>query len=137
MKPTFFWLALGVLMTFMPGVAKGDFPTLATSLVLPGCKIARVMDDSSESLSAASAMFAADASLAMSAGYCAAWAAEAFDRYADKRGCFTNDMSVDDLILVVIGHTTQHLDYDSMPFLAVAEGAIRDRWPECIKKEKQ
>jgi hypothetical protein len=95
------------------------------------------MEGSEEANGPAHKELAANPRLAIGAAYCAAWASEAFDRYADRPHCFTNDMSIDDLILVVIEYTNQHPNYLTMPFLAVAGGAVLDRWPSCVKAEKQ
>jgi hypothetical protein len=130
-------MAIAALVTAVPLTARADFPTLSTSVVIPGCQVARAMDGSNSSLAAASRTFAKDPRLAMSTAYCAAWAAEAFDRYADKPGCFTNDMSVDDLILIVINDATHHPEWGDFPFIASAGSAILDRWPECVKRDKE
>ena len=85
------------------------------------------MDGSEAAVSAAVQTFADKPALALGAAYCAAWAAEAFDRYAEKPGCFTNDMSIDDLILVVINDAARHPAWKDLPFLAITDGAIFDR----------
>lgn len=89
------------------------------------------MDGSEAYLVAAGKTFASRPALAVAAAYCAAWAAEAFDRYAEKPGCFTSDMSIDDLILVVINGVVRHPDWQEIPFLASASGAVFDHWPAC------
>lgn len=130
------WMAATALL-FVPVVANADFPLLTASVVIPGCKVARAMDGSDESDAAATRVFAANPTLAMDAAYCAAWAAEAFDRYADQPACFSNDMSIDDLILVVIDYAKRHPESSWMPFLSLAGGALLDRWPDCVKRATQ
>jgi hypothetical protein len=115
---------------------QADFPTLTTTAVIPGCKIARSVDGSDASFAAMSKVFADNPPLGMDTAYCAAWASEAFDRYADRPHCFSNDISVDDLILVVIQYADKHPELNWMPFLSIAGGAILDRWPDCVKQEK-
>jgi hypothetical protein len=135
-KSAAFILFLGVTVMTSER-AKADFPALETKVVIPGCQIARLMDGTDAALIAASRTFSKDPRIAMSTAYCAAWAAEAFDRYADKPGCFTNDMSVDDLILIVINDAAQHPEWGKFPFIASAGSAILDRWPDCVRRDKE
>jgi hypothetical protein len=102
--------------------ARADYPLLPAEAVIPGCRVARSMEGTEGANAATSKEFAANPRLAVGAAYCAAWASEAFDRYADKPHCFTNDMSIDDLILVVVEYANQHPNYLSTPFLAIAGG---------------
>lgn len=130
-------LAAAGIISLASRNASADFPTLTAAAVIPGCKIARLVDGSSASLAAMSKVFSDNPPLGMDTAYCAAWASEAFDRYADRPNCFSNDMSVDDLILVVIQYADKHPEDNWMPFLSIAGGAILDRWPECVRREKQ
>jgi hypothetical protein len=91
------------------------------------------MDGTKEANATSGKQLVANPQLAAAAVYCAAWASESLDRYADKPHCFTNYMSVEDLILVVIEYISQHPSYRPMPFLAVAAGAVLNRWPDCAR----
>ena len=121
-------LLLGGLMAATPTIAMAEFPDLSTKVVIPGCRLARTMDESDSSLIAASRIFSADPRLGIAAGYCAGWVNEAF-----QAPCISNELSMDDVMLVIINYSAKHPEYDNWAFIAIASEAMQDQWPACKK----
>ena len=111
-------LALSVMMA---GAAEVD--TESANYVLPGCKALLAITEGREML---------DTSRALVAGYCMGVLKTLPEIYFARDKCsiqFPEVFSVQQMTLIVIRYVEAHPERMNMPFLILAEDALRDAWP--------
>ena len=111
-------LALSVMMT---GAAEVD--TESANYVLPGCKALLAITEGREML---------DTSRALGAGYCMGVLKTLPEIYFGRDKCsiqFPEVFSVQQMTLIVVRYIEAHPERMNMPFLILAEDALRDAWP--------
>jgi len=112
--------ALG-LSVMTAGAAEID--TESANYVLPGCKALLAITEGREML---------DTSRALVAGYCMGVLKTLPEIYFWRDKCsiqFPEIFSVQQMTLIVIRYIEAHPERMNMPFLMLAEDALRDAWP--------
>jgi hypothetical protein len=111
-------LALSVMMA---GAAEVD--TESANYVLPGCKALLAITEGRKTL---------DTSRVLGAGYCMGVLKTLPEIYFERDKCsmqFPEVFSVQHMTLIVVGYIEAHSERMHMPFLMLAEDALRDAWP--------
>jgi hypothetical protein len=111
-------LALSVMMA---GAA--DVDTESANYVLPGCKALLAITEGRETL---------DTSRVLGAGYCMGVLKTLPEIYFGRDKCsiqFPEVFSVQQMTLIVVRYIEAHPERMHMPFLMLAEDALRDAWP--------
>jgi hypothetical protein len=100
-----------------------EIDTESANYVLPGCKALLAITEGREML---------DASSALGAGYCMGVLKTLPEIYFWRDKCsiqFPGIFSVQQMTLIVVRYIEAHPERMNIPFLILAEDALRDAWP--------